>query len=214
MNKNLEAIKKEFENDEKILENAFKLERFFKKYKYILLGVVLGVVAWVTYINVYDHMEEKKALEISAIYDELMSAPDNEILRKSLQEKAPKLYDLFLYAYFVKNNDKNALANLTESQNQIVSDLAKYEMASATKDKQALANIGSDFKNLAKLQEAYLLLQENEIAKMRQILESIPEESSEFEVAQYMSHYGITRIPKEEMRIQEVAQETKPKETK
>ncbi len=207
MNKNLEAIKKEFENDEKMLENAFRLERFFKKYKYVLLGILAVLIAWIVYVNVYNFMQEKKALEISEIYDELINAPENEILRELLQEKSPELYDLFLYAYSVRNNDKETLSSLAESKNQIVSNLVKYEVASANKDKQALANINSDFKNLAKLQEAYLFLKEDNIAKMREILESIPEGSLEFEIAQFMGHYGITKLPKEEMIIKEITKE-------
>ena len=47
LSKDLESIKNEFQNDEKLLENAFKLERFFKKYKFVLLGIVSINILWV-----------------------------------------------------------------------------------------------------------------------------------------------------------------------
>ena len=43
----LQGIKQEFEQDEKILESAFRLERLVKKYKYYLIALVVLIVAWV-----------------------------------------------------------------------------------------------------------------------------------------------------------------------
>ena len=102
INNDLQVIKKEFENDEKILESAFRIERFFKKYKYILIVVVLVLVLWGVYICVYSFLEEKKAAEINEIYRELTQSPNNEVLRQSLKDKAPELYDLFLYAQIIQ----------------------------------------------------------------------------------------------------------------
>jgi len=37
-------IKKELSKDEKVLENVFKLETLYRKYKYILWVVLIGIV--------------------------------------------------------------------------------------------------------------------------------------------------------------------------
>ena len=214
INNDLQVIKKEFENDEKILESAFRIERFFKKYKYILIVVVLVLVLWGVYIGVYSFLEEKKAAEINEIYRELTQSPNNEVLRQSLKDKAPELYDLFLYAQIIQlantqnlngsNLDFEALQN---SSNQIVKEIAEYVIASKSQDSAKLDAIDSAFGDLAKIQEAYLAIKAQDITKARKILSTIPKDSQMAGNAELLRHYGITTMPLEsnDMSIEEIA---------
>lgn len=225
LSKDLESIKNEFQNDEKLLENAFKLERFFKKYKFVLLGIVSINILWVGFIVVSDYVEEKNAKEISQIYDELLVSPQNTILRENLKSKAPKLYDAFIYANLSsqKESRMQELEELKASKNELIAQMAQYELASLKEDKEALNAIYNNSKNkqketdslkdFAKIQEAYLLLKNNDIAKAREVLKSISSESSLDSIARQMEHYGIDKISLESTKLESIKLKT-PQETK
>ncbi|OBV29495.1 hypothetical protein BKN38_05905 [Helicobacter sp. CLO-3] len=201
---NLNAIRQEFQQDEKILENAFRLERLFRKYKYWIIAVVALIVIWGAYAIIYDTLREKKAQEISALYDELVQNPNNEVLRKSLQEKAPELYDLYALKLALESSEpSDALRALKDSQNPIVKQIAEYELASI--ERKGLEAIKGAFGDFAKVQEAYLLLSSGQIPQARAILTGIGEDSAMFGVASQMRHFGIKDYPLEsDMKIQEV----------
>ncbi len=205
---NLSAIKQEFERDEKILENAFRLERLFKKYKYWILGIGLILIAWIAYISIYNILQEHNAEKTSALYNELLENPNNELLRKSLQEQAPELYDLYILNDALGGQEEaslDTLKALANSTNVLVKQIALYELASLQREN--LNTIHGAFQDFAKIQESYLLLVENNIEKARKILDTIPQESPLFGIATQMKHYGIKDFPLQDlkdMRIQEV----------
>ncbi|MGX3044511.1 hypothetical protein [Helicobacter sp. T3_23-1056] len=219
LSKDLEHIKSEFQNDEKLLENAFKIERLFKKYKFVLLGIVSIIILWVGFIVASDYVEEKNAKEISQIYDELLVSPQNTILRENLKSKAPKLYDAFVYANLSSQKEERMqeLEGLKESKNELIAQIAQYELASLKEDKDALNAIYSNAKNkkdtdslkdFAKIQEAYLLFKNNDIAKAREVLKSVSSESSLDSIARQMEHYGIDKISLQSTKLESIKLET------
>ena len=187
MKNELELIKKEFENDEKILESAFKLERFFKKYKVLLISLVVVILAWISFVVIYDYLEEKRTDEISAIFNELNESPNNENLRNELKKLNPELYDLFLFS-LNELDEKDAL----ESKNELIKILATYDNASKNKDFDKLTSVAKDT-NLGEfsiLQAAFLARENNDFKKMRELLKEVKNaELQEFVKA--MQHYGI-----------------------
>lgn len=223
LSKDLETIKSEFQNDEKLLENAFKLERLFKKYKFVLLGVVAVVVLWIAIVVASDYVEEKNAKEISQIYNELLISPQNTVLRENLKSKAPKLYDAFIYANLSSQKEARIaeLEELSQSKNEIIAQIASYELASLKEDLQALSTIaknpkkqGDSLKDFAKVQEAYLLLKNNDIDKAREVLKGVSNESSLDSIARQMEHYGIDKLPLESTKLESIKLQTPKESTK
>lgn len=223
LSKDLETIKSEFQNDEKLLENAFKLERLFKKYKFVLLGVVAVVVLWIAIVVASDYVEEKNAKEISQIYNELLISPQNTVLRENLKSKAPKLYDAFIYANLSSQKEARIaeLEELSQSKNELIAQIASYELASLKEDLQALSTIaknpkkqGDSLKDFAKIQEAYLLLKNNDIDKAREVLKGVSSESSLDSIARQMEHYGIDKLPLESTKLESIKLQTPKESTK
>lgn len=223
LSKDLETIKSEFQNDEKLLENAFKLERLFKKYKFVLLGIVAVVVLWIVIVVASDYVEEKNAKEISQIYNELLVSPQNTVLRENLKNKAPKLYDAFIYANLSSQKEARIaeLEELSQSKNELIAQIASYELASLKEDLQALSTIAKNpkkqndsLKDFAKIQEAYLLLKNNDIDKAREVLKGVSSESSLDSIARQMEHYGIDKLPLESTKLESIKLQTPKESTK
>ena len=94
--KNLDFIKGEFSSDEKIIENAFRIELLYKRYKHIIWGALIVVVAFAVFVGVKGLIVESNAQKSSAILAKLLETPDDENLRASLQKSNENLYNFFL----------------------------------------------------------------------------------------------------------------------
>ncbi|WP_299328975.1 hypothetical protein [uncultured Helicobacter sp.] len=209
----LQGIKQEFEQDEKILESAFRLERLVKKYKYYLIALVVLIVAWVGYRSVYGVMTENKAQKISALYTELTQNPDNTLLQDQLQAESKGLYDLYtlMRIDLAQEGAETHLKELVDSPNPLVRELATYELASLKQEN--LSQVSGVMADFAKIQQAYLYLSKNQIPEARKELESIGLDSALYGIASQMKHYGITKYPLESaLDLKEVGQEMPSKE--
>lgn len=209
----LQGIKQEFEQDEKILESAFRLERLVKKYKYYLIALVVLIVAWVGYRSVYGVIIENKAQKISALYTELTQNPDNTLLQDQLQAESKGLYDLYtlMRIDLAQEGAETHLKELVDSPNPLVRELATYELASLKQEN--LSQVSGVMADFAKIQQAYLYLSKNQIPEARKELESIGLDSALYGIASQMKHYGIAKYPLESaLDLKEVGQEMPNKE--
>lgn len=209
----LQGIKQEFEQDEKILESAFRLERLVKKYKYYLIALVVLIVAWVGYRSVYGVITENKAQKISALYTELTQNPDNTLLQDQLQAESKGLYDLYtlMRIDLAQEGAETHLKELVDSPNPLVRELATYELASLKQEN--LSQVSGVMADFAKIQQAYLYLSKNQIPEARKELESIGLDSALYGIASQMKHYGIAKYPLESaLDLKEVGQEMPNKE--
>lgn len=210
----LQGIKQEFEQDEKILESAFRLERLVKKYKYYLIALVVLIVAWVGYRSVYGVMTENKAQKISTLYTELTQNPDNTLLQDQLQAESKGLYDLYtlMRIDLAQEGAETHLKELVDSPNPLVRELATYELASLKQEN--LSQVSGVMADFAKIQQAYLYLSKNQIPEARKELESIGLDSALYGIASQMKHYGIAKYPLESaLDLKEVGQEMPNKES-
>lgn len=108
---NLEQVKSEFKSDEKLLEGAFRLEKFFKRYKWVLLFIIVAFIAYLGDTKLQDYKREQTKERITQIYNEVLESPNNIALQKRLKEVAPELYDLYQFARASERNDINAFKN-------------------------------------------------------------------------------------------------------
>ncbi|WP_163498605.1 hypothetical protein [Helicobacter suis] len=190
----LKQIQEEFKSDEKLLEGAFKLERFYKQYKYVLWAILAFLLLWFGYTKFLDMQKESRIKKITAIYNEVLQNPQNVAVLARLKTIAPKLHDLYLYAKALKNQDEKTLESLKHSTSPLVQTLASYYYASYTQDLKTLQSLNlpglSDF---ITLQKAYLLQNKPNAAKqIQQILATIPPTSNLYQIATLMRHYPAT----------------------
>lgn len=190
---NIEYIKNELSNEEKLLESVIKAEKFYKKHKKKIVGIFAAlVIAGVGYIG-YE-MKVEHDLQISnKAYQKLLQNPSDTEALQTLQAKNEKLYHLFLYQQAVKTKDKAALQKIATSSDPVLADLAKYHIAALDRDSEALDRYAIDsnaiLREMAILDESYLLMERNKIAKAREKLSKI-EKSPATPYALLLGHYG------------------------
>ncbi|MDF1881362.1 hypothetical protein JHD50_08620 [Sulfurimonas sp. MAG313] len=95
----------------------------------------------------------------------------------------------------LKGKDETKLARLVNSSSSVVSDLARYELATLKKDKAALNtySLSQDavLKDLAILNEAVLLIQEGKTEEAQARLKLIDEKSNLHKMVVMLQHYGV-----------------------
>jgi putative exporter of polyketide antibiotics len=177
-------IKKEFSNDEKVLESAFKLETFYKKNKVIIWAVVIGLLLFFIAKTTMESMKAATLAEANQAFLTLQSTPEDKAALATLKEKNPGLYDLYTYSVAVKNSDTKSLGALTTSSNEVVSDMSTYSVA-------ALENKSSDsklYREMALIQEAYLLIKAGDVKGAKAKLTLIEEGSPLAMLASLLKH--------------------------
>ncbi|RDU74195.1 hypothetical protein CQA57_02700 [Helicobacter anseris] len=190
LKQNLDVVKNEFKSDEKIFESAFRIERFIKKYKYLLLGVLLVCIGIFIFFQIDSKIQENRALRATEVFDKLLIEPNNQALIDVLKQESPQLYEMFSLSQAMKTSDEKSLKDLSKSKNDLVKNFASYQLASLQKDEDALGRINTDgFGDLAKMQQAFLKLQTNDYKEAAEILQSIGQDSVLKEMVKLLLHY-------------------------
>ena len=190
--KNLDFIKSEFNSDEKIIENAFKLEILYKRYKHIIwavaiCAVVVGVI-WVA----KSYIAESSAQKSSAILRELSQNPSDEKLRADLEKNNANLYQLFLLKEALEKGNTADLERLKDSKD-LVGFLANYHLGSFERDSAILEKSENyALGDLAKIESAYILQKDGKATEAKEILQSIPSDSALQEIAKFLAHSTIS----------------------
>ncbi len=203
--KNLDFIKDEFSSDEKIIENAFRIELLYKRYKHIIWGALIVVVAFAVFVGVKGLIVESNAQKSSAILAKLLETPDDENLRTSLQKSNENLYNFFLLKESLDKGNTATLQELTNANNEFVKYLATYHLGSFERDS-ALLDKSDKYAlgDLAKLESAYIMIQNGKISDAKNILNTIPQDSQLIEIAKILVHSTITK--------KEVVKDSNPKD--
>jgi len=177
-------VKKELSGDEKILESAFKIEELYKKYKFVIWGVVAAIILAFAGKTAMDAMHEAKLADANNAFLTLQTKPDDTEALQTLKAKNPALFELFSYAQAVKNQDVKALNGLAGSSSAVIADSSKYVAAT-------LENKSSDsklYKEMALLEAAYLSIKAGDIKSAKAKLELIDERSSFSMLASLLMH--------------------------
>ena len=76
---NIADVKQELSSDEKVLESAFKLETFYKKYKYLIWGVLIALTLFFVGRSVITAMEEARLADANSAFLTLQQNPEELI---------------------------------------------------------------------------------------------------------------------------------------
>jgi len=184
---NLNEVKEKFESDEKMLASAFKLEKFYKKYKFLIIGTVGAVVLFFGGNAVMGMIKNARLASANDAYITLLKDAKNTEALAQLKDKNPALFELFLYKNAMDNNDTEALKTLSSSKNEIVSDIAGYHLAimDGTEANSKL------YAEVAMLNNANLLIKKGKISEAGNELSQIEESSPLYNISKIMKHYTI-----------------------
>jgi len=195
LKENIDMVKEELNQEEKLFESAVKTERFVKKYKVPLIGILIAVIAVLVGNSLYQVNLSETISKSNTAYMTLLSTPQDEQARKTLEENNPSLYDAWQLKTALAGQDETKLESLKSSSSEVVADLATYELAALKKDKNALNEYAlkqdAVLKDFAILNEAVLLMQEGKTAEAKERLRLIDEESSFKKMVALLQHYGV-----------------------
>ena len=183
-------IKNELSSEEKFLESFVKTERFFKKYKKLIFGlIILAIVGSVVFL-VKTKLDEKNLYEANiALSNFLENGNENSL--NELKEKNKELYEIALYLD-AKNEFKNANIDL-----KYLKELLDFQVALLNSNQSELDLVSkkADFllKDYAIFNQALILVNNQKYAEAREILGKISQDSRAFELATLLKHYLVTK---------------------
>ncbi len=184
----LEQVKQELSSDEKLLEQAFHLEKFFKKYKLpIIAATALLIIAFAGY-KVNNYLANQKLEKANSALLTLQKNPKDANALEQLKSNNPKLYALYSYSIAANSGNKDALAKI-DASSDMLKDIIQYHIG-------VLSNTPKESKyypDLSSIEKAYLLIKNGKKSEAKNILTTIPKTSPAAPVARLLEHYTITK---------------------
>ena len=195
LKENLELVKDELNSEEKFFEKAVVTERFVKKYKKPLIGVVVAIVLVVVGNLAYNASEQNRIESANETLATLQKNPKDELALARLESLSPALHDVWLYSQAIVDENAAELEKLKNSKALIVNDTSRYEAAEFKEDLAELEAYSEKqnaiYKDLAVVMSAILLMQEGKVEKAHNKLAMIGANSPLAQVASALMHYGV-----------------------
>ena len=183
-------IKNELSSEEKFLESFVKTERFFKKYKKLIVVLIIAVIVGSIAFLVKTKLDEKNLYEANIALSNFLENGNQNSLDE-LKEKNRDLYEIALYLD-AKNEFKNADINL-----KYLKELLDFQVALLNSNQSELDLVSkkADFllKDYAIFNQALILVNNQKYAEAREILGKISQDSRAFELATLLKHYLVTK---------------------
>jgi len=183
----VEYVKGSLNSDEKILENAFKLERIYKKHKIKIWATVVALTLFFGGSAIMQAYQDSKINAANEALLTLQTNPDDASALSSLKDNNIKLYELFSYSKATKNKDVKALEALSSSDDALVADLSKYH--AGILDSKVVDS--KYYQELVLVEEAFVALKSGKKDLAKQKLALIGENSPVINIARLLKHYTI-----------------------
>jgi len=193
---NIDYIKQELSNEEKLLESVIKAEKFYKKNKKWILAITAAAVLFGIGSVLYDMKKEQDLIKSNQAYAKLLQNPSDTQAANELKQLNPRLYSLYLYQMAIKKKDIETLKQLASSKDPVLSDLASYHLAVITQDRKKIDDYvvsGTMLKDYALLDDAYLHFKSGDIQGARSKLSLVGENSAAKPFAILLRHYGVAK---------------------
>jgi hypothetical protein len=188
---NVDYVKTELSSEEKFLENFVRSERFFKKYKTLILSFIVIVIVGFIAVFIKTKIDESNKFEANLAFNKVLENNNDSKALADLKAKNKDLYEIALYLQAKKE------AKTIETNVPLLKELSKYETALVNKSISELDNVSmqSDFllKDFAIFNKALFLANEGKFAEAKTTLALIPQTSKAFELAKLLNHYLLTK---------------------
>ncbi|MEA3288541.1 MAG: hypothetical protein U9Q04_00055 [Campylobacterota bacterium] len=187
LKENVEYVKKEISTEESFLENFFKLENFYKKYKKVILGSVTIIVLAIVGISVSDYIANQNKLEANKAFNTILENPDDKKALETLKSKNKKLYDIALYM----NNKSNA------SEIEFFKELSQYAKAMQNNNSKEIESTIQNqkfiLKEFAIFNKALIEAKNGQYNEAKETLKLISTTSSVEPLAKMLQHFLMTK---------------------
>lgn len=186
---NISSIKEEISTQEQFFASAFKIEKLYKKYKFILIGLgaftIIGLVAFF----VINFINEKNLLTSNVAYNKVLTNNNDKTSLEELKKANEKLYNI---ALFQISKDKTKAPNV-----EYLEDIALYNSAVQRNDIVALDNmiLKQDFllKDFAIISKTLILIDKKEYKKAKSTIIQVDQKSRALPIADMLQHFLLTK---------------------
>lgn len=188
-------IQEELTAEEKFFEKAVVTEKFVKKYKNVMIGSVVVITLLVAGNIIYNINKDSTLKAANETLVSLKANPTDKATLAKLESLSSALHDVWLYSQAVANADVKELEKLQNSKTILIGDVATYEAAQNLQDKEKLESYAQTqnaiYRDLAQIQLALILMNENKITEAHSKLSMISIDSPLASVAKALMHYGV-----------------------
>ncbi|WP_428025237.1 hypothetical protein [Arcobacter sp.] len=187
---NMDFVKEELNSEEKFLESFVKIERFFKKYKQIIISVAAIIVLAIVAFSVTSYLKEQNKIKANIVFQELLKNPNDKKALESLKDLNTRLYEIVLYSQ--KANEKDITINT-----EFFKELLAYEKAVKEQNINKLNDVSMEknflLKEFAIFNRALILTENGKYQEAKDALKMIPETSQVKDLVALLNHYLITK---------------------
>ena len=187
MKENVDFIKQELTTEEKFLEGTIKVERFWKKYKLLIIGVAIIIVVAVVGINYKKSVDASNKIAANEAMNLFLKDNKDEKALNTLKELDKRLYEV---ALFIKASKNSEIATVNVPY---LKELMTYNEAISKNDLNKLNELSMDnrflLKEFAIFNKAMILTQNGKYEEAKSILKLIPETSQANQLSQLLMHH-------------------------
>ena len=191
MKENVDFVKEELNSEEKFLEGTVKVERFYKKYKALIIGLVTILVVALIAIGVNSYVNEKNAIASNIAFDKVVADPTDKEALNTLKESNNKLFEVALYLQAKKDG------KYPETNIPYLKELTEYQKALTSSDVSKLNTLSmqNDFllKEFAIFNKALILVNEGKYKEAKIALNLIQKSSKASELSTLLQHHLLTK---------------------
>jgi len=189
LKENVDYIKQEISTEEQFFESFFKVEKIYKKYKLLIIGAVIAVLAYFIGTNVNDYVKEQNAITANTAYNTLIKNPKDKNAISILEDKNKQLLQIAMY----KSSSDFTLKNDVIFLDQI----AKFNTAIKNNDIKILNELILDpkfvLRDYAIFNKALIQTNNKEYEKARTTVNTIKENSAVVTISNLLKHYLLTK---------------------
>lgn len=183
-------IKNELSSEEKFIENFVKGERFFKKYKTLIIAVVVILIIGLIGFTIKKSMDNSNKHDANIALSQFLENGDEKAL-ETLKNKNEKLYEVALFLQAKKDN------KIPSIELPLLKELVKFQTAIASNNIEELNSLSmqNDFllKEFALFNKALILVNEGKYEEAKKELSQISQTSKAYELATLLNHYLLTK---------------------
>ncbi len=191
LKENVDYVKQELNSEEKFLEGFVKVERFYKKYKTLILGLIAILVIAIIALFVKSNMDETNKLEANLAFEKILKNPADKDALTKLKDTNTSLYNI---ATYLAAKQKGEIVKVNVP---FLKELSTYQEAVKEKNISQLNSVSmeSDFllKEFAIFNKALLLANEGKYEEAKTALNLIPQTSKANDLANLLNHYLVTK---------------------